>query len=296
MKEETEENEWWEGEESLQDRVLEHCGERIPQWLVWNSQKAQHGAATSTAELLELLEGEAPVWRELYYNLILPLSESVDDVLYGIAYADREQRSARFEAKYCRSLRPDENEAVARRRNFAAILLAYALAKDVDDLQLAAFTRNAEAWLAHWSTHHPFREEAMEAAKAFHGSHAARVEAAPQPLVQAPAAGDSAPSPVYLSKERTKIDLIRVLNALYHLGFFTRENGAKLTKKDFFTTIGHAVNLDLSSYDKDLSRSTTDDTALEKHLMVFDEMKDMMIEVFNKKGTSSNSHHRVNIG
>ena len=60
-----------------------------------------------------------------------------------------------------------------------------------------------------------------------------------------------------------KIDFIRVMNSLYELGFFQNLQGGKITKKEFFTTIGYAVNVDLSNYDKDLSRSTADSTALE---------------------------------
>ena len=53
--------------------------------------------------------------------------------------------------------------------------------------------------------------------------------------------------------------------------------------KDFFTSMGQAVNIDLSKYDKDLSRSTADSTALEKHLRVFDNMRQKMIDIFNSK-------------
>ena len=80
-----------------------------------------------------------------------------------------------------------------------------------------------------------------------------------------------------------KIDFIRVMNSLYELGFFQNLQGGKITKKEFFTTIGYAVNVDLSNYDKDLSRSTADSTALEKHLHIFDEMRQKMIEIWNSK-------------
>lgn len=94
------------------------------------------------------------------------------------------------------------------------------------------------------------------------------------------------PSPVYLAKEPRgfKIDLIRVINTLYLLGFFTGKNGAKVTKKEVFTAIGKALNIDLSTYDSDLSRSLSDSTALEKHLSIFDRMKQKMMEVFNNYG------------
>lgn len=93
-------------------------------------------------------------------------------------------------------------------------------------------------------------------------------------------------SPIYLAKEPRgfKIDLIRVINVLYMLGFFTGKDGKKVTKKEVFIAIGKAVNLDLSSYDSDLSRSLSDSTALEKHLSIFDRMKDKMKEVFRNYG------------
>ena len=91
-------------------------------------------------------------------------------------------------------------------------------------------------------------------------------------------------SPVYLSDEKgAKIDIIRVLNVLYELGMFHGKNGAKLLKKDFFTAMGKAINKDLSNYDKDLSRSTSDSTALEKHLRIFVDMKKKMEEIWNSK-------------
>ena len=63
----------------------------------------------------------------------------------------------------------------------------------------------------------------------------------------------------------------------------TKVDGKKLTKKDFFRTMGKAMNVDLSDYDKDLSRSMSDSTKLEKHLKVFDDMKLKMIEIWNSK-------------
>ncbi len=91
-------------------------------------------------------------------------------------------------------------------------------------------------------------------------------------------------SAIHLNKAiGKKIDFIRVMNSLYELGFFQNIHGGKITKKEFFTTIGNAVNVNLSNYDKDLSRSTADSTALDKHLHVFDEMREKMIEIFNSK-------------
>ena len=91
-------------------------------------------------------------------------------------------------------------------------------------------------------------------------------------------------SPIYLSTAKgQKIDLIRVLNVMFEQGRFKGKDGAKLTKKDFFTEIGHTLHVDLSNYDNDLSRSMSDSTKLEKHLKPFEDMKLKMIDIWNKK-------------
>lgn len=93
-----------------------------------------------------------------------------------------------------------------------------------------------------------------------------------------------AESPIYLSTAKgQKIDLIRVLNVMYEQGRFKGKDGSKLTKKEFFTWMGKVLNVDLSDYDKDLSRSMSDSTKLEKHTKVFDDMKEMMIDIWNSK-------------
>ena len=89
-------------------------------------------------------------------------------------------------------------------------------------------------------------------------------------------------SPVFLNKNRGyKIDLIRVLNTLYELGFFTDDKGGRISKKEVMIAIGRSMNLDLSNYDNDLSRSLSDSTAEEKHLSIFKRMLNKMQEIFN---------------
>ena len=91
-------------------------------------------------------------------------------------------------------------------------------------------------------------------------------------------------SPIYLSTAKgQKIDLIRVLNVMYEQGRFTGKDGSKLTKKEFFIEAGRTFHVDLSNYDKDLSRSMSDSTKLEKHLKPFEDMKLKMIEIWNSK-------------
>ena len=91
-------------------------------------------------------------------------------------------------------------------------------------------------------------------------------------------------SPIYLSTAKgQKIDQIRVLNVMYEQGRFTGKDGSKLTKKELFIEAGRTFHVDLSSYDKDLSRSMSDSTKLEKHLKPFEDMKLKMIEIWNSK-------------
>lgn len=91
-------------------------------------------------------------------------------------------------------------------------------------------------------------------------------------------------SNIFLNKKTGfKINLIRVINALFKLGFFKNDTQNQISKIEVFETIGKAVNLDLSDYDKDLSRSLSDSTKIEKHLKIFDEMKEAMTEIFNSK-------------
>lgn len=97
--------------------------------------------------------------------------------------------------------------------------------------------------------------------------------------------GAAASSPVHLSTARgTKIDYIRVVNCLYELGFFTDEKGGRVSKKDVMTAFGATVGIDLTNYDNDLSRSLSDSTKLEKHLAIFDRLKEKMKDVFNSYG------------
>ena len=79
------------------------------------------------------------------------------------------------------------------------------------------------------------------------------------------------------------LDFTRVLNAMYEKGFFKDEQQNKISKKEVFETFGECLNMDLSKFQNDLSRSLTDSTALEKHLKVFEDLKDKMEEIFNSR-------------
>ena len=91
-------------------------------------------------------------------------------------------------------------------------------------------------------------------------------------------------SSVYLSPVRgKKIDFIRVVNVLYELGLFTDKDGVRCTKKEAFLAFGKAVNLDLSNYNKDLSRALNDTTTRERQLQIFKDMRLKMAEIYNDK-------------
>lgn len=91
-------------------------------------------------------------------------------------------------------------------------------------------------------------------------------------------------SSVYLSPVRgKKIDFIRVVNVLYELGLFTDKDGVRCTKKEAFRAFGRAVNLDLSNYNKDLSRALNDTTTRERQLQIFKDMRQKMAEIYQYK-------------
>lgn len=91
-------------------------------------------------------------------------------------------------------------------------------------------------------------------------------------------------SSVYLSPVRgKKIDFIRVVNVLYELGLFTNKDGVRCTKKEAFRAFGRAVNLDLSNYNKDLSRALNDTTTRERQLQIFKDMRQKMAEIYQDK-------------
>jgi hypothetical protein len=62
------------------------------------------------------------------------------------------------------------------------------------------------------------------------------------------------PNPSFkLSETGSKIDLIRVLVALYELELFEKVNGKELTKKEFMKTMGDYLGVDLSKFHSNLT-------------------------------------------
>jgi len=74
-------------------------------------------------------------------------------------------------------------------------------------------------------------------------------------------------------KKGAKIDLIRVLSALYELRLFNKTDGQIPTKQEFMETMGEYLGVDLSKYHSNLSQALQNQP-LEVNLKVFEEMKE----------------------
>lgn len=67
---------------------------------------------------------------------------------------------------------------------------------------------------------------------------------------------DEPTSPIYFTARKgEKTDFIRIVNAMYELGFFTGKDETKISKKCVFEEFGKLVNLDLADYQNLLSKA-----------------------------------------
>lgn len=80
--------------------------------------------------------------------------------------------------------------------------------------------------------------------------------------------------PVFqLSKKMgSKIELIRVLNALYEIHLLEKTDGQRPSKQEFIGTMGEYLGVDLSNYHSNLSQALQNQP-LETNLKVFEDMK-----------------------
>ncbi len=90
-------------------------------------------------------------------------------------------------------------------------------------------------------------------------------------------------SPLHLSQNASKIDLIRIMNAWFECGKVADANGGKPTKKEYFTWVGKLFNIDLANYDKDLSNSMSTGVAYDKQTQIFDELKEKHTNIYDSK-------------
>lgn len=75
-------------------------------------------------------------------------------------------------------------------------------------------------------------------------------------------------------KQGAKIDLIRILNAVYELKMFEMTDGQIPSKEMFMKQAGEFFGTDLSKYDTDLSQALNN-TSLEANFNVFEQMKEV---------------------
>ena len=88
-------------------------------------------------------------------------------------------------------------------------------------------------------------------------------------------------SNIYLSSAKgKKVNFIRVINCLYELGFFKDQGQNSITKKEVFETFGQALNIDLSTYQNDLSVSkSTANRDMKSTIKIFEEMLEKQREI-----------------
>jgi len=75
-------------------------------------------------------------------------------------------------------------------------------------------------------------------------------------------------------RKGARIDLIRVANAMYELGFFRDEDGLKPPKKSVMKAFGSLFQVDLSEYDKDLSQAFQN-ANIEPNIKIFKDLEEI---------------------
>lgn len=91
-------------------------------------------------------------------------------------------------------------------------------------------------------------------------------------------------SSIFLSNARGKrINFIRVINCLYELDFFKDKKQNEISKKDVFGALGHFLNLDLSTYQNDLSVSkSTANRDMKNSFKIFEDMLNKQKDIMTK--------------
>jgi hypothetical protein len=88
-------------------------------------------------------------------------------------------------------------------------------------------------------------------------------------------------SSLKLSNRLSKVDLIRILNAMYELKYFQKTNGDLPHKKELMEAFGKFLNLDLSRNESDFSQALS--SPLETNLKVFEQMKNAFQKIHYSK-------------
>lgn len=88
------------------------------------------------------------------------------------------------------------------------------------------------------------------------------------------------------NKKGAKVDLIRILNAMYELQMVKLPNEQIPPKKLFMEKAGQFFGIDLAKYDADLAQAL--DGSKEKNIRIFEEMKVKTLEKIDNKLWSNN--------
>lgn len=88
------------------------------------------------------------------------------------------------------------------------------------------------------------------------------------------------------NKKGAKINLIRILNSIYHLQLITLPNGDLPTKEYFMEEIGKFLGQDFSRYDIDLSQALNE-ASIETNSIIFDKLKKILVDEFLKRNKKS---------
>jgi hypothetical protein len=76
-----------------------------------------------------------------------------------------------------------------------------------------------------------------------------------------------------LSNSLSKIDYIRIINALSELRCFQKEDGTLPTKQDVMKAFGDIIGVDLSSYANDLNKAFNSNVKVEQNIEIFERLK-----------------------
>lgn len=88
----------------------------------------------------------------------------------------------------------------------------------------------------------------------------------------------------YLAPGRDKIDLIRIINAIAEMNppFFINNKGDRITKKALFEAFGSALGIELNDFANHLSAAKRLNNDSDKNTQIFDELKKVSEDYFNK--------------
>lgn len=87
---------------------------------------------------------------------------------------------------------------------------------------------------------------------------------------------------IRLNKDISKIDFIRIINAMCECAFFTTTAGTKANKKDVFAAMGKMLDIDFSNFHKNLSESKNLNNDSSSTTDVFMKLRQAALSYINK--------------